>query len=206
MKIILNFWRNFKLTHPGVAQFLIFFMLSNGITILQMLMMPILKSFFDTTALADVRFQVGHIGTNFDGSPYYIFNYAAGRIADGGGGGLAYFLAVQLSMAIAQVINFFLQRKVTFKSQSNIAKAARWYVFAYILITIGAAAAQGFYKAPIYQLFINTWAMGRFGETLADILTMLINCIISFWVFYPILKIIFKDKVEDTNVQGGERL
>ena len=29
-------------------------------------------------------------------------------------------------------------------------------------------------------------------ETAADLITMLINCIISFWVYFPILKIIFR--------------
>ena len=36
------------------------------------------------------------------------------------------------------------------------------------------------------------------GMTVADIITMLINCVISFWVFYPILKIIFKEKEGQT--------
>src|SRR5690606_5619200 len=110
------------------------------------------------------------------------------------GGGLAYFLAVQITLAIAQIINFFAQRSITFKSNSNIWQAAFWYVVAYIIITIGAAAAQGFYKAPIYNLFINTWEMGAVGETTADVITMIINSAISFWVFFPIFKVIFKQK------------
>lgn len=97
-------------------------------------------------------------------------------------------------MGIAQVINFFLQRNVTFKSKSNVGKAAFWYVIAYIIITIGAAALQGLYKAPIYNLFMNTWNMGRTGETIADVITMIINSAISFWVFFPIFKVIFKEK------------
>ena len=32
------------------------------------------------------------------------------------------------------------------------------------------------------------------GLTVADVTTMLINCMISFWVFYPIMKLIFKQK------------
>ena len=32
------------------------------------------------------------------------------------------------------------------------------------------------------------------GSTVADVATMLINCMISFWVFYPIMKLIFKQK------------
>ena len=34
----------------------------------------------------------------------------------------------------------------------------------------------------------------KLGTVAADILTMLINCTISFWVFYPIMGWIFKTK------------
>ena len=187
-------WSNFSKEHPGLAQFIVFFVVSNGVTLLQMILMPFIKNMFGMTSLVDMSFQIGQIGSNLDGSPYYIFNYGAGALSEGGGGGLAYFLAVQITMAVAQVINFFLQRNVTFKSKTNVWKAAGWYVIAYIIISIGAAALQGLYKAPIYNLFMNTWNMGATGETMADAITMIINCAISFWVFFPIFKIIFKEE------------
>lgn len=190
----LDLWSRFKEKHPNMAQFLVFFMLSNGITVLQMILMPILKGAFGHTGLVDTNFQVFKVGQNFDGSDYYVFNYAAGSLASGGGGGLAYFLAVQITLGMAQIINFFAQRNITFKSNSNVWRAAFWYVVAYILISVGAAALQGLYKAPIYHLFMNTLGMDSFGETLADLITMIINCAISFWVFFPIFKIIFKQE------------
>lgn len=192
----IGIWIKFKEKHPDVAQFLVFFILSNGITILQMILMPVFKGIFGHTSLVSTNFQVLKVGHNFDGSPYYVFNYAAGALASGGGGGLAYFLAVQISMGIAQVINFFVQRNITFKSKSNIWKAAFWYVVAYIVISVGAAALQGLYKAPIYNLLMKTMSMGTLGETIADFITMIINCAISFWVFFPIFKIIFKNETE----------
>ncbi|WP_088102766.1 hypothetical protein [Halalkalibacter urbisdiaboli] len=192
----LRFWANYKEKHPTIAQFLVFFVLSNGITVLQLVLMPVFKSIFAQTSLVDTSFRILQVGQNFDGSPYYVFDYAAGALSAGGGGGLAYFLAVQITIAIAQIINFFAQRSITFKSNSNIWKAAFWYFIAYILITIGAAVAQGFYKAPIYDLFMNTWGMGSFGETAADVITMIINSAIAFWVFFPIFKIIFKQEPE----------
>lgn len=191
---LLGIWQRFREKHPGKAEFFVFFMLSNGITVIQLILMPLLKALFEQTDLLNSAFQIGQVGHNLDGSPYFIFDYAAGALDSGGGGGLAYFLAVQITLAIAQVINFFAQRNITFKSTGNIWKAAGWYVVAYILITIGAAVLQGFYKAPIYELFINTWGLGKTGETLADLISMLINCAVSFWVYYPILKIIFKQK------------
>ncbi|WP_404332243.1 hypothetical protein [Mesobacillus maritimus] len=192
----IDVWNSYKEKHPNTAQFLVFFMLSNGITVLQLVLMPVFKSIFAQTALVTTSFQVLQFGTNFDGSPYYVFDYAAGSLGSGGGGGLAYFLAVQITIAIAQILNFFAQRSITFKSNSNVWKAAFWYFVAYIGITIGAAAAQGFYKAPIYNLLMNTWGMGAVGETTADVITMVINSAISFWVFFPIFKIIFKQEPE----------
>ena len=119
-------WARFREKHPGTAQFLVFFLLSNGITVLQMVMMPAFKALFGMTGLVDAAFQILPVGHNFDGSVYYIFNYPAGSIASGGGGGMAYFLAVQLTLFIAQVINFFAQRSVTFKSKGSIGRAAAW--------------------------------------------------------------------------------
>ncbi len=191
---IRSLWKRFAQKHPGAAQFLMFFLLSNGITLLQMALMPLFKAVLGMTDMVNTGFQVGQLGHNFDGTPYYIFNYAAGPLSEGGGGGFAYFIAVQATMAIAQIINFFAQRKVTFKAKGGLAKAAFWYFIAYVVITVGAAAAQGLYKAPIYELFISTWGMGALGETLADLITMIINCAISFWVFFPIFKIIFREK------------
>lgn len=190
---IVGVWKKFKEDHPNMIQFLVFFMISNGVTVLQMIIMPLIKYVFGFTTLVSTAFQILPVGHNLDGSIYYVFNYAAGAISSGGGGGLAYFLAVEIALLIAQVINFFLQRNVTFKSKTSIGKAAFWYFISWVIISIGAAALQGLYKTPTYDLL-----MGKFGEslgmTLADIVTMLINCVISFWVFFPIMKIIFKEK------------
>lgn len=195
MNPIVAGWKRFAEKHETIAQFLVFFVVSNGVTILQMIMMPVLKSIFGMTNLVDTGFQVLHCGS-VGGKVYYVFDYAAGSIASGGGGGLAYFLAVEITMLIAQVINFFLQRKVTFKSNSSLAKAAFWYVIAYLIISIGAAALQGLYKDPIYRFFQNV--MGSAGITVADVVTMIINCAISFWVFFPIFKVIFKEEPEES--------
>jgi putative flippase GtrA len=190
-------WGRFATARPGLAQFVMFFLLSNGVTVLQLALMPAIKWLFGMTSLIDTTFQVWPIGSNPDGSQYFVFDYAAGPLP-GGGGGLAYFLAVQITLLIAQVINFFAQRSITFKSNSSILRAASWYALAYLVITLVAAALQGLYKAPIYELFIETWEWGGTGETLADFVTMIINAAISFWVFFPIFKVIFRQVPESS--------
>ena len=194
-------WGRFATARPGLAQFAMFFILSNGVTVLQLALMPAIRWLFGMTSLIDTTFQVWPVGSNPDGSQYFVFDYAAGPLP-GGGGGLAYFLAVQITLLIAQVINFFAQRSITFKSNSSILRAASWYGLAYVVITLVAAALQGLYKAPIYELFIETWGWGGTGETLADFVTMIINAAISFWVFFPIFKVIFRQVPESETVSA----
>ena len=191
--IVVKIWDRFKEKYPVVAQFFVFFMISNGVTVLQMIMMPLIKYIFGFTSLVNTTFQIMPIGKNLDGSTYYVFDYALGAISGGGGGGLAYFLAVEITLLIAQIINFFLQRNVTFKSKSGIVKAAIWYFIAWVIISTVASALQGLYKVPIYNSLMKAMGTGV-GTTLADIITMLINSAISFWVFFPIMKIIFKNQ------------
>ncbi|WP_230398732.1 hypothetical protein [Novisyntrophococcus fermenticellae] len=191
-------WNRFKGSHPAIAEFLVFFIISNGVTILQMVMMPAIKYIFSLTPLVSTSFQILPMGHNLDGSIYYVFDYASGSIGAGGGGGLAYFLAVEITLLSAQIINFFLQRNVTFKSNTSVVKAAVWYFIAWVIISVGASALQGLYKTPIYNFFMGIMGESA-GMTIADIITMLINSVISFWVFFPIMKIIFKDKKGTSN-------
>lgn len=194
LKRIGQAWKEFSLRHPATRQFLLFFLLSNGVTILQILVMPVCKELFLHTRLVDIPFRILQTGFRADGSPWYVFDYPAGALASGGGGGLAYFLAVQIALALAQIINFFAQRNITFQGKGSVGKAAFWYLVAYLVITLGAATLQSLYKEPVYTFFMQTLGMGRGGEALADVVTMVINALLSFWVFFPIFKVIFRDK------------
>lgn len=188
---VIGWWKRCCEKHTGITQFIVFFVVCNGVTVLQLILMPVFKWIFGFTSLVTVNFQILQVGHNLDGSPYYIFDYAAGSIASGGGGGLAYFLAVEITLGIAQIVNFISQRRVTFKADGSIWGPLFWYVLAYIIITIGAAALQGVYKTPLYEFLMARMGTGT-GTTVADVLTMLINSAISFWVFFPIMKWIFK--------------
>ena len=78
-----GFWGTFKEKHPAVAQFIVFFIISNGVTVLQMIMMPAIKYAFGFTSLVNTNFQILPIGHNLDGSVYYVFDYASGAISSG---------------------------------------------------------------------------------------------------------------------------
>ncbi|ACZ20475.1 hypothetical protein Sked_05140 [Sanguibacter keddieii DSM 10542] len=199
MSKIRTAWGAFEERRPGLAQLIMFSLLSSGMTVLQLVLMPAIKWAFGTTSLIDTSFQLLEVAAASGDQPFYVFDYAAGALPLGGGG-LAYFLAVQITLLVAQVINFFLQRNITFKSNSNVWWAAFWYTVAYVVITFGAAVLQAFYKDPVYTLFMDTWGLGAGGEALADVATMLINACVSFWVFFPIFKIIFKQEPDDDDV------
>ena len=184
-----NIWNRFKTKHPELSTFIVFFISSNIVTIIQMVLQIILSNILESTNLVNINFQYLPVpgATNFvTGEQYYIFDFKAGEA-----GGLAFFLATYITIGIAQVINFFLQRNVTFKSKTNPWIAALWYLIAFVAITLISSALLGLYKKPIFDLF------GSSLEWLENIVVVLINCGISFWVFYPIFKIIFpKDKKE----------
>ena len=200
MQALKRWWTAFEDKHTTAAQFIVFFILSNGITVLQLALMPVFKWLFVQMSLSNIPVQFLPVGVSH-GHTVYLFDYPAGVLQFGGGGGLAYFLAVEIALLIAQVINFFAQRNVTFKSNSSVGKAAFWYAIAYVVITIAAAALQVLYKDPIYAWSIDT--MGMTGETLADVITMIINAAISFWVFFPIFKVIFKQEATPEGAQVG---
>ena len=51
-------WEVFMKKYPGIAQFMVFFIVCNGVTVLQMILMPMFKWIFSFTPLVNVDFQV----------------------------------------------------------------------------------------------------------------------------------------------------
>lgn len=183
-----------------LRQLLLFFVISNGVTVLQLALMPLLKHIFSLTALVQMPLQLFSLGQRPDGVRIFLIDYAGGMVSEGGGGGAAYFLAVEITLLTAQILNFFLQRRITFRSQVSALKAALWYLAAWLLISSAAAVLNSLYKPHIYRLPIQH--LGKSGGTLAgDMAVMLINCVISFWIFFPIMKFIFRSDSNENNIK-----
>ena len=53
MQALSRWWKNFETKHTTVAQFIVFFVLSNGITVLQLILMPAFKAVFAAHSLVD---------------------------------------------------------------------------------------------------------------------------------------------------------
>lgn len=218
-------FRYFWVRHSKIAEFIRYFMVGNFITIIQFIVLPLLQAIFKNTGLVDIDFHfLGPIGgadkqalgvpdgmTVYD--PYYIFSFTGGRVGSYvektingvsglflGRGGLAYFLAMFITLCIAQVLTFIMQRKIVFKSSGKILSAVFWFVLATVIITLSQNALYGLYQP---------WLYGLVGDTAGGIVASFIQALISFWVFYPIFKIIFPkdkevevEKISDKKDQG----
>lgn len=206
--MVKDFWEK----DSTISRFFRYFMVGNFVTIIQFITLPILQIIFKRTSLINVDFHfLGPIGesdkvakvlTNgtvvYD--PYYVYNFTAGTVGDSvyrtynnisgqylSHGGLGFFLAMFITLLIAQVLTFIMQRKIVFKSNSSLRKAIFWFTVATVFITLGQNAIYGLYQPFIYD---------KFGENTGGIIASFTQAIIAFWVFYPIFKFIFKEKDE----------
>lgn len=59
-------WRKFCDKYPQISEFLVFFIISNGVTVLQMILVPLIKYLFSFTDLVNTAFQVLPIGQNLE--------------------------------------------------------------------------------------------------------------------------------------------
>ena len=195
--------------HPRIAQFITYFMVGNLATVVQLVLIPVLQPILGSTSLVNVDLYlfgpigdpqtmttVTAVGQTVSGlNPYYVFNFTGGpvntlvtRTLNGitgsylTHGGVAYFLATFIPLILSQVVSFFLQRKVTFKSSGNIAWQAMWYFAAFLVITVGANALYGIYQP---------WLYSTLGEAIGGLIAAFLQCCIAFWVFFPIMKLMF---------------
>lgn len=102
MQALTRWWKNFETTHTTVAQFIVFFILSNGITVLQVALMPAFKAVFAHTSLLDTAFQFLPVGVS-NGHTVFLFDYSAGSMSVGAGGET---VADVITMIINATISF----------------------------------------------------------------------------------------------------
>ena len=56
----------------------------------------------------------------------------------------------------------------------------------------------------LFDYSAGSMSVGAGGETFADVITMIINAAISFWVFFPIFKVIFKQEATPEDAQSSD--
>lgn len=192
----LGVWYGFSDKHPKLSawvyKIVFFFAFSMGVTIWQYLVMTFLPYVFG--GLAEVSFiwpkvQLGDL-TAPNGDPLFfaIFNEPA-KMVDGkyiATAGLSNFLAFEIAVFTAQVINFPLQRNITFKSKGNPVVQAVWYFIGWVLISIFVNAIWGI----IVPFVRDLW---QWPSAVWNLLKTFITGGVSMIIFFFIFLIIFPD-------------
>ncbi len=182
----MNFWSRFEERSPKAAQWIreggLFIIISNLITVFKYLILQFLPKLFVGLPLIDFGFpgvDVTLFGVTFK---WYIIGYGANQ------GGLPYFCAYMIAMFIGEVINFFLQRNVTFRSKGNLAVQGLVYLIAFCVVTcvvnsINCAWIAVAADNPVFSI----------PDFIYNILTVVLNGGVSMVVFFFVNKWIFSD-------------
>lgn len=149
--------------HPSLWEFLLFNILSNCATITNFIVMWICTGFI-FRSFSSVPFR------------FLIFNYTNVESDLG----LCGFLSFLVATAFAQTVNFFVQRNLVFKSNADFGKAVPKYVILAVILVIISAALPAYSQA----LFVNIGFSQKIAPTLANVLNILVQVLISF----PVMK------------------
>ena len=192
MEKIKNMWSNFAEKYPKASKWVreggLFIIFSNLVTIVQYIIYAFLPEMLGLelagTEWSWPAIPVSMFGIDFTWNAigYDVVYDPAGNVAIGGG--LGYLIAMLVGSFLAQVINFPLQRNITFRSKGNPFYQAMWYFIAWVVITfvvnsincVWVAVASMLLPAFIYNIG-TTVLMGG----------------ISMVVFFFVFKIIFPE-------------
>lgn len=105
---------------------------------------------------------------------WWIFNYS---VKQGGLGGFVSFLVAYIA---AQIVNFFVQRKVVFGASVQIRKVIVWYV-----LTVTVAGIISVWLPP-FVISELTPFIGGWSATVANIVNIVIQVVIN----YPMMKFV----------------
>lgn len=199
-RAVLAWWCNFENKHPKLAkfllQFVVFWLISNLVTIFQMIIVAFLPYAFGLEmATGDFAWPgtIYHIGDHE--LHFVIFGYpevrnAANEVIIGGGAG--YFWSWLIATFLAQCINFPMQRNITYHSHGNPYWQALWYL-------IGWAGINTVIWIIIGNIAEWNTAFVHIPPGLMAIINMLIQGGVAMLIFYFIFKVIFPD----LNVQAA---
>ena len=148
--------------HPNIWEFILFNVLSNISTITRFVVTWIGTAIFITGLGLTQPFH------------FLIFNY------DTKGNGLGGFLTFLLAEVLAQVVNFFVQMKWVFKSDSSFKDAAWKYVILAVIIVVVNLVLPGYVTGLCQGRGMNAGIAG----TIASVVNTLLAVIVS----YPLLK------------------
>ena len=148
--------------HPTLWEFIKFNILSNVATVTNFVVMWVCTGFI-FRSFSDRPFQ------------FFIFNYTTQESLM-----LCGFLSFLVATAVAQTVNFFVQKNLVFKSNANFGKAVPKFIILAVVLVILSAALPAYSQT----LFINIGIPAGIAPTLANIVNILMQVVIS----YPTMK------------------
>ena len=99
------------------------------------------------------------------------------------------FLSFLIATAVAQTVNFFVQKNWVFKSNAAFASAVPKYIFLAVVLVIVSAALPAYSQ----QLFIQIGIPAGFAPTLANVLNIVVQVVLS----YPTMKFWIMPKTKE---------
>ena len=169
---MVNAIKAWKDKNPNLYEFIMFNILSNVATATNFIVLWVSSSF---------------LFANLTNRPFnwFIFNYPIE--ADGLGGFLS-FLAAYIA---AQIVNYFVQKNLVFKSDNNLKKSIGWYI-----LTVVVAGIISIWLPP-YVIELTAPIIGGWAPTVANV----VNIVVQVAVNYPMMKFVImkkSDKKEET--------
>ena len=192
MNAIKKWWENFESKNPKLSKWVreggLFIIFSNLVTIIQYIIYAFLPNLLGLelagTAWSWPAIPAKLFGIEFTWNAigYDVLYDAAGNVMIGGG--LGYLIAMLVGSFLAQVINFPLQRNITFRSKGNPVYQAMWYFIAWVVITFIVNSINCVWVAVASKL-LPTFVY--------NIGTTVLMGGISMVVFFFVFKIIFPE-------------
>ncbi len=158
--------------HPGLWEFILFNLLSNCATITNFVVLWLCNGF---------------IFTPFRSQPFHFFIFSYTNVENDLG--LCGFLSFLTATALAQTVNFFVQKNLVFRSDAHFCRAVpRYILLAAVLVVISAALP------PYSQALFVAWGV---PQSLAPTLANLVNILVQVVVSYPAMKFWIMPKTKD---------
>ncbi len=148
--------------HPDLWEFLLFNILANCATVTNFVIMWIGTGFL-FKSLCTTPFH------------FWVFDYTTEESLMLGG-----FLSFLIATTAAQIVNYFVQKKLVFKSNAAFSKAIPKYVVMVIVMVVISAALPGYTQT----LFTN-WGM---PESIVPTAANCVNILVQVCISYPSMK------------------
>ena len=160
MKTAFLEWKN---SHPDLWEFILFNILSNCATVTNFTVMWICTGIL-FTSLRTIPFQ------------FFIFNYTDTNANLG----LCGFLSFLLATICAQSVNFIVQKKFVFQSNSDFSNSVSKYILLTVILIIISTALPTYSQKLLSSMHVNSTMI----PTIASFINILVQVIIS----YPAMK------------------